>query len=347
MRRRIVQVGVAPSGIGLDWLRAIATAPDWTLAGIVDTEAAHLRDTAARVGLSVDCCFASIGEAAAALDFEACVLVVPSPLHGALCGQALDAGKHVIVEKPFTVDFEEARALAARADGADRYLIVDQNYRYMTEVGALRRAIRDRVAGAPSFVHVTFDCLWPGRPYQWAMADTMLLEMAIHHFDALRYVLAAEPRTASGQTWRPPWSVYQGDTVVSCRFDFDDGARVAYHGSLESPGRSTPWPGVWRVECAEGALHLADLGAGYGVYLSRAPDTVERIAPLAADGWGQESSLLGTLDALSLALDEGRRPQSDARDNLRTLAMAHAVARSSRQGRTVDLERDFDCWTGS
>jgi len=347
MQRRIVQVGVAPSGIGLDWLRAIAEAPDWTLAGIVDTEPAHLRDTAARVGLPAECCFASIGEAAAALDFDACVLVLPSPLHGALCGQALDAGKHIIVEKPFTVDFEEARALAARATREGLYLIVDQNYRYMTEIGTLRRAIRDRVVGAPSFAQVTFDCLWPGRPYQWAMADTMLLEMAIHHFDTMRYVLAAEPRTASGQTWRPPWSVYQSDTVVSCRFDFDNGTRVAYHGSLESPGRSTPWPGVWRVECAEGALHLADPGAGYGVYLSHAPDTVERIAPIANDGWGQESSLLGTLGALSMALDEGQRPQSDARDNLRTLAMACAAARSSRDGRTVDLALDFDCWESS
>jgi len=347
MQRRIVQVGVAPSGIGLDWLRAITEAPDWTLAGIVDTEPAHLRDTAARVGLPAECCFTSIGEAAAALDFDACVLVAPSPLHGALCGQALDAGKHVIVEKPFTVDFEEARALATRAAREGRYLIVDQNYRYMTEIGTLRRAIRDRVVGAPSFIRVTFDCHWPGRPYQWAMADTMLLEMAVHHFDALRDVLAAEPRTASGQTWRPPWTVYQGDTVVSCRFDFDDGTRVAYHGSLESPGRITPWPGVWRVECAEGALHLADLGAGYGVYLSRAPDTVERIAPIASDGWGQGSSLLGTLGALSAALDEGRRPWSDARDNLRTLAMSFAVARSSRDGRVVDLARDFDCWTSS
>ncbi len=175
----------------------------------------------------------------------------------------------------------------------------------------------------------------------------MLLEMAVHHFDALHHVLGSEPRSTAGQTWRPPWTRYQGDTVVSCRFDFADGTRVAYHGSLESPGRRTPWPGLWRVECEEGALHLADMGGGYGVYLSRAPDTSERIAPLATDGQPEGSSLLGTLHALTMALDERRRPQSDARDNLKTLAMACGVARSSRDGRTVDLSRDFDCWADS
>lgn len=346
MRRRIVQVGVAPSGIGLDWLRAIAQAPDWTLAGIVDTRPDHLQTAAERLDLSPDLCFTTIDAAASTLDFDACVLVVPSPLHGALCGQALDARKHVIVEKPFTVDFGEAQGLADRAEQAGLCLVVDQNYRYMTELGTLRRAIHDRVAGSPAFMGVTFDCLWPGRPYQWSMSDTMLLEMAVHHFDAMRYVLAAEPRTVSGQTWRPPWTRYHGDTVVSCRFDFDDGTHVAYQGSLESPGRRTPWPGVWRVECAEGALHLADLGDGYGVYRSREPDAIERIAPLPVDGRSQEPSLLGTLQEVALALDEGRRPQSDARDNLRTLAMAVAVGQSSREGRIIDLVRDYNCWTG-
>lgn len=185
MRRRIVQVGVAPSGIGLDWLRAIAQASDWTLAGIVDTQPDHLQSAARRLGLSPDLCFTTIGAAASTLDFDACVLVVPSPLHGALCGQALDARKHVIVEKPFTVDFGEAQALAVRAEQAGLCLVVNQNYRYMTELGTLRHAIHDGVAGAPSFMGVTFDCLWPGRPYQWSMSNTMLLEMAVHHFDAI------------------------------------------------------------------------------------------------------------------------------------------------------------------
>jgi len=148
MRRHIVQVGVAPSGIGLDWLHAIAQAPDWTLAGIVDTQPAHLQSAAGRVGLSAERCFSTIGAAASAVDFDACVLVVPSPLHAALCGQALDARKHVIVEKPFTVDMADARDLAARAEQKDLYLVVDQNYRYMSEMGTLRRAIHDRVAGA-------------------------------------------------------------------------------------------------------------------------------------------------------------------------------------------------------
>jgi predicted dehydrogenase len=172
------------------------------------------------------------------------------------------------------------------------------------------------------------------------MADTMLFEMAIHHFDALRFVLAREPQVVVGQTWRPSWTRYPGDTWVSCTFTFDDAVRAAYYGSLEAPGRRDPWQGVWRVECERGALHLGEFGAGYGLYRSRSLDTVEL---LEAFGVPPEpgAAIAGTLAEFAASLRQGRRPQSDARDNLRSLAMAFAVSRASAEGRPVDLAREF------
>ncbi len=340
MQKGIVQVGVAPSGIGLDWLDATTTSPDWTLVGVVDAQPAHLRAAGEKLHLPPERLFNSIAAAAAGVEFDACVLVTPSPSHAALCDEALDAGKHVIVEKPFTTDLAAAHALADRADALGLRLVVDQNYRYMTVVATLRRALRERLVGAPSFAQTTFDCSWPGRPYQLDMDDTMLLEMAIHHFDMMRDLFDADAATASGHTWRPVGSRYSGDTVVSCSFTFANGVEAAYHGSLASPGLTTPWPGVWRIDCTEGALHLADLGEGYGVYRSHAPDTITLIPAVADDGDPAESSLRAVLRDLAAALDEGRRPRTDARDNLRTLAMAFAVAESSRRGRPVDLMGD-------
>lgn len=342
MPLRIVQVGVSPSGIGAAWLAAIQQSDDWTLAGVVDTSAEHRASAAQRAGLPPERCFAALDDAVRAVDCDAVALIVPSPLHDQLCAQALQAGKHVVVEKPFTLGVEQARTLAALADERGLRLMVDQNYRYLADMRTLRRAVQERVVGAPGFVAVSFDCLhWPGRPYQWAMADTMLLEMAIHHFDSLRFILGAESKTVSGQTWRPRWTRYQGDTVVACQFEFGDGVRVAYRGSLESPGVRTPWQGIWRIECEGGALHLADMGAGYGVYLSRGSDGAERFEPLDEGYTEPGGALRGALCEFAAALREGRRPQSDGRDNIRTLAMACAVSRASATGRTVDVDEEF------
>jgi predicted dehydrogenase len=337
---RIVQVGVAPTGIGTVWLSSIQQAADWELAGVVDVVPEHRRQAASRARLGADRGFDSIEEAARSLAFEAVVIVVPSPLHGDLCMQALQAGKHAIVEKPFTLDFAQARTLADLADRRDLRLMVDQNYRYMRDLRALQRALREQVAGPPTFVSLSFNCDWPARSYQSGMADTMLFEMAIHHFDALRFVLESEPQTVTGHTWRPPWTRYPGDTWVSCTFTFAGEVRAAYHGSLEAPGKRDPWQGVWRVECERGALHLADLGAGYGLYLSRSPDTVELL-----EGFGAPpdpgSAIQGTLAEFAAALRAGRRPLSDGQDNLRSLAMAFAVSRASTQERPVDIAREF------
>lgn len=340
MRRGIVQVGVAPTGIGQDWLDATTSARDWTLVGVVDARPEHLRAAAEKLRLPPERLFNSIAEAAAAVDFDACVIVTPSPSHAALCGQALDAGKHVIVEKPFTTNLASARELADRADALGLRLVVDQNYRYMTVVSTLRRVLREGIAGTPLFAQTTFDCSWPGRPYQLDMDDTMLLEMAIHHFDMMRDLFDADALMASGRTWKPAHSRYAGDTVVSCHFTFANGVEAAYHGSLESPGLTTPWPGIWRIDCTEGALHLANLGNGYGVYRSQAPDNIVPIPVTVADGDPGEPSLHGVLRDLAAALDQGRRPCTDARDNLRTLTMAFAVAQASLMGRTIDLTYD-------
>jgi len=336
-----VQVGVNPDGIGSAWLAAITASPDWTLAGVVDTDPGHRALAAESTGLSTGQCFETIDDAVRAVECVALALVVPSPLHEQLCRQALGAGQHVVIEKPFTLDVASARGLVDLAGTRGLVLAVNQNYRYLRVMRALRRLVRASTIGTIDSVAVSFDVSWPGRPYQWSMAHPMLYEMAIHHLDALRDVLGTEALTASGHTWRPRWTRYAGDTVVACSFEFEGSVEAIYRGSLDSPGRPTPWPGVWRIEGERGALHLDDLGAGYGLYVTRGPDTVERVEP-DGDGYDdQGAAVAGTLHELATALREGRRPQSDGRDNLRTLAMASAVACSSAEGRIVDITAEF------
>ncbi len=97
MRRRIVQVGVAPSGIGLDWLRAIAQAPDWTLAGIVDTRPEHLQSAAERVGLSAERCFTTPAPASSRQTVAA--IMLPSAMRAPSNVCRLEAGAPSRYEK--------------------------------------------------------------------------------------------------------------------------------------------------------------------------------------------------------------------------------------------------------
>jgi predicted dehydrogenase len=74
-------------------------------------------------------------------DVDLVVIATPNDTHAPLAEAALRAGKHVVVDKPFTVTLAEARALAVLAAQADRLLSVFQNRRWDSDFLAVRREI--------------------------------------------------------------------------------------------------------------------------------------------------------------------------------------------------------------
>jgi predicted dehydrogenase len=74
-------------------------------------------------------------------DADLVVIATPNDTHAPLAEAALRAGKHVVVDKPFTLTLAEARALAALSAEAGRYLSVFQNRRFDSDFLALRQAI--------------------------------------------------------------------------------------------------------------------------------------------------------------------------------------------------------------
>jgi predicted dehydrogenase len=85
---------------------------------------------------------------------ELIVIASPNVEHFPLSDTALKAGKHVVVEKPFTVSLGEARALRDRASTEHRFLTVFQNRRWDSEVLALDDVLRRGILGR--VVH--FEC---------------------------------------------------------------------------------------------------------------------------------------------------------------------------------------------
>jgi predicted dehydrogenase len=75
------------------------------------------------------------------------VIATPNESHAPLAEAALRAGKHVVVDKPFTVTLAEARALSALAGEDGRVLSVFQNRRWDSDFLGVRAAIAGGVLG--------------------------------------------------------------------------------------------------------------------------------------------------------------------------------------------------------
>lgn len=91
----------------------------------------------------------------------------PNIAHFDLAARALAAGKHVVVDKPFTVSTAEARELARRAEAAGRMLIVFHNFRYYADYLALKQMIADGTLGDILYFESRFDRYAPDVPDAW------------------------------------------------------------------------------------------------------------------------------------------------------------------------------------
>jgi predicted dehydrogenase len=79
-------------------------------------------------------------------DVDLVVIATPNDSHASLAHAALTAGKHVVVDKPFTITLAEARALAAKSAEVDRILSVFQNRRWDSDFLAMSRELSiDRI----------------------------------------------------------------------------------------------------------------------------------------------------------------------------------------------------------
>ncbi|MFP2928271.1 oxidoreductase [Pyxidicoccus sp. 3LG] len=110
---------------------------------------------------------ASAQEAATHADVDLVVIATPNASHAPLAEAALRAGKHVVVDKPFTVTLAEARALTALAREQGRLLSVFHNRRWDSDFLALRALIADGSLGRVTHVESRFDRFRPEVRQRW------------------------------------------------------------------------------------------------------------------------------------------------------------------------------------
>ncbi|MCJ2059856.1 oxidoreductase [Methylobacterium sp. J-048] len=95
------------------------------------------------------------------------VIASPNDTHAPLARLALEAGKHVVVDKPFTLDLAEARGLVALARRHGRMLSVFHNRRWDSDFLSVRTAIADGVVGKVRHFESHFDRFRPQVRDRW------------------------------------------------------------------------------------------------------------------------------------------------------------------------------------
>lgn len=103
-------------------------------------------------------------------DIDLIVVPTPNDSHHPLALQALRAGKHVVVDKPFTLDVEEARDLIRVAGEAQRVLSVFHNRRWATDFLTVQKVLSSGTLGRIVHFEAHFDRYRPAVRERWREA---------------------------------------------------------------------------------------------------------------------------------------------------------------------------------
>jgi predicted dehydrogenase len=324
---RVVQVGAG--GMGQAWLRTVAANADVELVGIVDLSLQAAEAGAVLAGDPAIPTATDLGDLLSRVDADAILDITVPVAHHPVTTDALFRGLPVLGEKPAAQTVAEALSLAAAAEVTGELFMVSQSRRYNDQLVALKQQaghlgdvglVTTEFAKAPHF-----------GGFRDQMDNVLLLDMAIHPFDSVRYLLDREPVAVYCESFNPSWSWYRGDAAATAVFEFTGGTRYVYTGSWCAPGHETSWNGSWRVSGAAGtALWNGDDDPTVDV-----PDGPAVAAePFASVG----SDIAGSLASFVRALRTGETPDGEVHGNIMSLAMVEAAIESKDAGRRILLD---------
>jgi predicted dehydrogenase len=285
--------------------------------------------------------FHSLGDALAAIHADGVIDITPPAFHKEISLAALEAGIPVLSEKPLADTLSSAQAIVRKAAETGVLHMVAQNYRYSVPVQTLKQVLASGAMGHVSSVTVEFFRGPHFGGFREEMPYPLIIDMAIHHFDMMRFLLGSDPVSVYGRSWNPPWSWYAGDASTSLVLEFANGAVVSYAGTWCSTGRETPWNANWRFDCQDGVILLqqdrvyaqyrSDTLVDRGAYREYETRDLEQVPPVDLEHTAQSYLLREFLKTLTT----GETPATTCQDNIKSLAIVFDTIRSFETGHTV------------
>ncbi|NIK61698.1 Gfo/Idh/MocA family protein [Kribbella shirazensis] len=335
MRFALIGAGV----IGTVHARLVeALGDDGVLAAVVDRDVDRAGKIVAQYGGRA---YATPAEAYAAEELDAVSICLPSALHADTAVEALEAGKHVIIEKPVDITLAAAdRVIRAQQETGGTVSVISQR-RFQPPVTQIRTAIDTGALGrvTSGIAESAFfrpQSYYDGDGWRGTLAidgGGALMNQGIHALDLLVWMLG-RPVQVTAQTGRLAHEGIEVEDLASASILFESGAiGLTLASTAAFPGR----PVRLTIHGDQGTAVLDDDELAYFA----AANAEQPEAPVldGPDGWAPtELAHLAQYRDFVAAVREGRPPGVTLEDGRRSLATVLAVYESARSGRPVELE---------
>jgi predicted dehydrogenase len=351
------RIGVLGVGFGGDVHVPGLRSEGWDVAAIYSRNEQKARDAAA--SLDIESWSTDATEIINRDDLDAIAIATPPRPHAEFAIAALEAGKHVICEKPFALSGEESARMRAAAQASGKVAMVAHEFRYTPQRTLIKEMIDDGYIGVPETANIE---LFMGRPSSGAPAPVtwaslksegggFLGALGSHYIDSLRFWLG-DVLTAQGHlsTLRPDRTDPATGNIVDSETD-DAFSFILTHlnGAVSSMTASmvvSPTVGArLTVMGSKGVLQASQpsanppedgvvFGSNDGSPLKELP-TPERLTPFTDDRDPRLMAFRLFLREFNRAIDTGAAVTPNFDDGHACQQVMDAVRQSSETGRVV------------
>ena len=317
------------------WIEIAGKRDDCEIVALVDINAGMANTRKQKHSLSAKV-YTNIAEAlkkeSANLVFD---ITIPQA-HFDLVTTALRAGCNVFGEKPMSDSLENAEKMVTCANETNREYFVMQNRRYIPRLFALKNFLQSRKPGNIGQISANFQLGPHFGGFREGMDSPLIADMAIHTFDAARFITGKNAVSVYTHEFNPSWSWFKGNAGAVCIFEMEDGSVFDYRGSWCANGLITSWEAEWRVACANGTVFwdgAEKLYYGSADGAEGASSATEEIPPVQMQFERHQACIYEMFDALK----NGTRPQTDCRDNINSIKMVYKAIESAKTKKRVML----------
>ena len=260
-------------------------------------------------------------------------IVLPNGLHAEYTVRGLQAGKHVLTEKPMANTPAECQQMIDVAGKAGRRLMVAYRCRYEPYNREAIRIARSHELG-PTKVILTDHGFNIGDPTQWRLKKGLagggsLMDIGIYSLQAARYLSGEEPTEVNAVMYDTPGDprFKEVEETINFQLRFPSGVLANCSSSYGYAGQNH-----YRVVGTEGWLELdpATSYRGLRMRVHRGNVTEERELPV-RDHFALE------MDHMSECVMENKEPLTPGEEGLRDLKVMMAIYEAANTGKTAKL----------
>lgn len=338
--RRPLGVGI----IGVGWqggghLRNLKALPQARVVALCDIDEARLKEQAE--AFQVPHRFTDYHDLLACEEVEAVIIALPDHLHREPAVAALEAGKHVLLEKPMALSEADAEAIYEAAQRAPGRFMLNLSNRWMPAFAAAKQRLERGELGEVRYIfaRIANRIEVPTQRLPWLQRSHLAHWIGIHRLDIARWYIGREVVRVRAVERRGVLARqgFDGADFFQATLEFEGGAVMSLEANwILPPSYPTLVDSRFWCLCERGVIDIDRFRSELAI---AGPQAFDLAAPLAGEALGQPYGF--TLEALRHFVDcclSGREPLVGAADGLALTRILCAIVRScENDGEVVEV----------